>query len=144
MLSRNITSCAKKAFPLNTKPRKNSISAESWDIITSRRQARTTVLGAPHQFRCAAVVLTFAAWARRPRAVNAVVAEVRDLHMRRAFALVILSNTSPRLRASLRNDRKQWRLRVQHQIQIDASAGILQGRLPWYCSSCQEADRPSS
>ena len=116
MLSRNIISCAKKAFHLNPKPRKDSISAESWDIITSRRQARTIVLGAPHQFR---MVLTFAAWTRRPRVVNAVVAEVRDLHMRRAFSLVILSNTSPRLRASLRNDRKQWRLRVQHQIQID-------------------------
>ena len=49
LLSRGIISCAKKAFPLNTKPRKDSVSAESWNIITSRRQARTIVLGAPHQ-----------------------------------------------------------------------------------------------
>ena len=47
--------------------------------------------------------------------------------MRRAFALAILSNTSSRLRASLRSDRKQWRLQVQHQIQIDAAAGFSKG-----------------
>ena len=47
--------------------------------------------------------------------------------MRRAFALVILSKTSSRLRASLRNDRKQWRLQVQHQIQFDAAAGFSKG-----------------
>ena len=104
--------------PLNTKPRKNSVSAESWNIITSRKQARTILLGAPHQLRCAALSLTFAAGARRSSVVNAVAAEVRHLHVRRAFALVILSKTSSRLRASSRNDRKQWRLQVQHQIQF--------------------------
>ena len=119
LLSRGIISCAKKAFPLNTKPRKDSVSAESWNIITSRRQARTIVFGAPHQLPCASLSL-----AQRFCAVNAVAAEVRDLHMRRAFALVILSNTSSRFRASLRNDRKQWHFQVQHQIQLDAAAGF--------------------
>ena len=55
-------------------------------------QARTIVLGVLHQLWCAALSLTFAAWAQRFCVVNAVAAEVRDLHMRRAFALVILSN----------------------------------------------------
>ena len=127
LLSRGIISCAKKAFLFNTKPRKDSVSSVSWNIITSRKQARTTVLGAPHHLRCAALSLTFAAWARRFSVVNAVAAEVRDLHMRRAFALVILSKTSSRLRASLRNDRKQWRLQVQHQIQFDVAAGFSKG-----------------
>ena len=90
-------------------------------------QARTIVLGAPHQLWCAALSLTFAAWAQRFCVVNAVAAEVRDLHMRRAFALVILSNSSARLRASPRNDRKQWRLEVQDQIQFDAAADISKG-----------------
>ena len=39
LLSRGIISCA-KAFPLNTKPRKDSVSAESWNIIASRREAQ--------------------------------------------------------------------------------------------------------
>ena len=47
--------------------------------------------------------------------------------MRRACALVILSKTSSRLRASSRNDRKQWRLQVQHQIQLVAAAGFSKG-----------------
>ena len=127
LLSRGIISCAEKAFPLNTKPRKDSVSAESWNIITSRRQARTIVLGAPHQLRCAALSLTFAAWAQRFCDVNAMTTKVQDLHMRRAFAFVIFSNTSSRHRASLRNDRKQWRLQVQHQIQFDAAAGFSKG-----------------
>ena len=49
--------------------------------------------------------------------------------MRRAFALVILSNSSSRLRASLRDDRKQWRLEVLHQIQSDAATGFSNGVL---------------
>ena len=61
LLSRAIISCAKKGFLLNTKPRKDSVSAESWNIIASRRQARTIVFGAPHQLRRAAKSLTFAA-----------------------------------------------------------------------------------
>ena len=60
LLSRGIIACAKEAFPLDTKPRKDSVSAKSWNIITSRRQARTIVLGARHQLRCAALSLTFA------------------------------------------------------------------------------------
>ena len=122
MLSRGIISCAKKVFPLKTKPRKDSVSADSWNIINSRKQARIIVLGAPHQLRW--LSLTFAAWARRLSVVNAVAAEVRDLHMRCAFALVMLSKASSRLLASLRNDRKQWRLQVQHHIQFDAAAGF--------------------
>ena len=59
---------------------------------------RTIVLGAPHQLRCAALSL-----------------------------VVILSNTSSRLRASIRNDRKHWRLQVQHQIQLDAAVGFSKG-----------------
>ena len=42
-------------------------------------------------------------------------------------ALVTLSKTSSRLRASIRNDRKQWRLQVQHQTQLDAAAGLCKG-----------------
>ena len=89
-----------EGVPLSTKPRKDSVSADSWNIITSRNQARTIVPGAPHQLRRAALSLTFAAWARRSSVVKAVAAEVRDLHMRRTFALMTLSKTSSRLRAS--------------------------------------------
>ena len=137
LLSRGIISFAKNAFPLNAKPRKDSVSAESRNIITIHRQARTVVLCATHQLRCAALSVTFAAWAQRFCAVNAVAAEVRDLYMRRAFAFVILSETSSHLRASLRKDRKQRRLQVQHQIQFDAAAGFSKGvfrgvsRLRW-------------
>ena len=51
LLSRGIIYCAKKAFPLNTKPRKDSVSVESWNIITNRKQAGTIVLGATPQLR---------------------------------------------------------------------------------------------
>ena len=92
-----------------------------------RNHVRTIVLGAPHQLRCAALSLTFAAWARRSSVVKAVAVEVRDLHMRRAFVLMTLSKTSSHLRASLRNDRKQLRLQVQHPIQFDAAAVFSKG-----------------
>ena len=81
LISRAIIACAKKAFPLNTKPRKDS------------GQARTIVLGAPHQLRCAALGITFAAWAQRPCVVDALELEVRDIH---------ISKTASCLRVSLR------------------------------------------
>ena len=127
LISRAVVACAKKAFPLNTKPRKDSVSAESWNIITNRRQAQTIVLGALHQLRCATLGITFAAWAQRPCVVNALELEVRDIHMRRALALMILSKTASCHRVSLRNDRKQLRRQVQHQIQIHAAAGFSKG-----------------